>query len=511
MIFFASLVIAEPLQLPTASRVRKHHIMKPRTFLTLGLLLLILLVVGLFAVRLAAPSDLMDKDQERPASYVLDILQNGHWICQTDWMGSITSKPPLFTWLSALFAQPFDRFNRFALYLPSVLSVLILTLVIRAVGERRFGPVAGFLAALAFVLSPITARLSVLARTDSLFTMTIALTAFAAFRSWEKGGHWIWFWLAAAAATLTKGPLGVLIGAMGLLAVLWEKRHGTPLPLRGSHLAGLLAFLLITFGWFGLAVLDMGKPVVDKMILSELVYHGIRTNHDRSFEFNYFNSSIYFLHRFLPWSVIACIGLWRAFRRPAADPAERRLERFLTCWILGSLIVFSLAPHQRGDLLYPIIAPAALLAGREIARWLSRVSKERILAVAIAFSAVVFGVFMHYYWISRPREPLSNQSEGMRQLAADITTKLGENPPLIHVDDPFALQFFLNTMKVMVAPEDAARQLAGTNPVYAAVCNVTNFTARLDAPVYIIARWPHNGEAFVTILGNTRTSEDRPE
>ena len=74
----------------------------------------------------------------------------------------------------------------------------------------------------------------------------------------------------------------------------------------------------------------------------------------------------------------------------------------------------------------------------------------------------------------------------------------------IHVDDPFALQFFLNTMKIMVAPEDAARQLAATNPVYAAVCNVTNFTAHLDAPVYTIARWPQTGEAFVTVLGNRR-------
>lgn len=486
--------------------------MKPKTFSTFGLFLLIMLVLGLFAIRLIAPSDLMDKDQERPASYVLDVLKNGHWICQTDWMGSITSKPPLYTWLSALFALPFAWFNRFALYLPSALSVLLLALVIRASGGKRFGTVAGFIGALIFVLSPISARLSVMARTDSLFTLMITLTALAAFRSWEKGDGWIWFWLAAAAATLTKGPLGILIGAMGLLAVFWEKRRGTPLPLRGSHLPGVLAFFLLAFGWFGLACLEIGRPVVDKMILSELVYHGVRVNHDRSFEFNYFNSTIYFLHRFIPWSVIACIGMWRVFRRPAADASERHFERFLTCWILGALIIFSLAPHQRGDLVYPIIPPAALLAGREIARWLSRVSAQRILAIATAFATVVFGVFMYYYWMVRPTEPLSDRTEGMRQLAGEIRMTLGDDAPLIYVDAPFSLQFFLNTMKLVVTPEEAARQLEGSNTVYVAVCNTTNVTSRATSPVYTVARWPETGETFVTILGNlspTRPSSER--
>ena len=477
--------------------------MKPRTSSTLGIILLTLLVLGLFAIRLVAPSDLMDKDQERPASYVLDVLRNGHWICQTDWMGSITSKPPLYTWLSALFAQPFARFNRFALYLPSVLSVLLLALVIRAAGGKRFSPVAGFAGALIFILSPISARLTVMARTDSLFTLMIALTALAAFRSWEKGGGWIWFWLAAAAATLTKGPLGVLIGAMGLLAVFWEKRRGAPLPLRGSQLAGVIAFVLLTLGWFGLACLDMGRPVFDKMILSELVYHGVRVNHDRSFEFNYLNSTAYFLHRFAPWSLAACVGFWRVFRHPATDVSERRFERFLTCWFLGSLLVFSLAPHQRGDLVYPIIPPAALLAGREMQRWFAKFSLKSLFTAAVAVSVLIFSVFAFYYLAVRTSEDLVIKTEGMRTLAREIQKKTDEDVPLIYVDAPYSLQFFLNTMKIVVTPEEAARQLAGTNSFYVAVCNVTNVTAHLSSPVHTVARWPETGEAFVTILGNS--------
>ena len=373
----------------------------------------------------------------------------------------------------------FHHFNRFALYLPSALSVLFLALVIRAFAGKKFSPTAGFFGAIVFVLSPISARLTVMARTDSLFTFMIALTALSAFRAWEKGNGWIWFWLAAAAATLTKGPLGILIGVMGLLAVFWEKHRGTALPLRGAQFLGILVFLLLTVGWFALAYLDMGRAVVDKMIFSELLSQGVRVDRETVFEFNYYKSTMYFLHRFAPWSIVACVGLWRVFRRPSPDDTERRFERFLTCWLLGGLILFSLAPHQRGDLIYPIVPPAAMLAGREMEKWFAKFSPKAILTTTSVFSAIVFCVFAYYYLVVRTTEPLVIRTEGMRELANEIRSKANKDAPLVHVDDPYSLQFFLNTMKTVIPPEEAACLLAGTNPVYVAVCNSTSVTARL--------------------------------
>ena len=92
----------------------------------------------------------------------------------------------------------------------------------------------------------------------------------------------------------------------------------------------------------------------------------------------------------------------------------------------------------------------------------------------------------------------------MRTLAGEIQKKTDEDVPLIYVDAPYSLQFFLNTMKIVVTPEEAARQLAGTTTVYVAVCNVTNVTSRAGVPVQTIAQWPDTGEPFVTILGNQR-------
>jgi len=75
-------------------------------------------------IRLTAPPNLLDQDQERPALYVLDATKNGHWLCQRDLSGDITSKPPLYTWLCALLTLANGRISLATLYLPCVLAGL---------------------------------------------------------------------------------------------------------------------------------------------------------------------------------------------------------------------------------------------------------------------------------------------------------------------------------------------------------------------------------------------------
>src|SRR5258707_23894 len=93
----------------------------------------------LFTLRLTAPPNLLDQDQERPASYVLDVVKNGNWLCQRDLSGDITSKPPLYTWLCAIATQPFGRINLFALYLPGALAGFGIGWLLFHFGRVSFG------------------------------------------------------------------------------------------------------------------------------------------------------------------------------------------------------------------------------------------------------------------------------------------------------------------------------------------------------------------------------------
>ena len=145
------------------------------------LALIVVTWVGIFAVRLAGPPNIGDNDQERPAAYVLDVLVNGDWIVQRDDTGDITSKPPLYTWVTALTAKAYGKLDEFSLYLPGALCVLIVALLIHVIGESYFGRNAGAAGALAYLLSIAAFKQAHLARTDALFALTVVVTAILAY------------------------------------------------------------------------------------------------------------------------------------------------------------------------------------------------------------------------------------------------------------------------------------------------------------------------------------------
>jgi 4-amino-4-deoxy-L-arabinose transferase-like glycosyltransferase len=461
----------------------------------LSLTLVILVAAAMFAIRLAGPSNLMDNDQERPASYVLDAVLNGHWACQVDWMGDVASKPPLYTWLAGLATLPFDRISLFTLYLPAALSVAGMACLILLAGRKYFGPTAGLLGALAFLLSPMMSRQVALARTDALFAFMISLAALAAFRAWTRGRGWTRFWLLAALATLAKGPLGIPLAAGGLMACVWEKK-----TVRGSHLFGLALYGLIAFGWFALAYQEMGQVVIDKMLKREMLFHAMTDETGDAIGQNFYKPAIYFLHRFLPWSLPACAGFWRVLKRPAISEPDRQFERFLSAWFFVGLVVFSIAPHQRGDLLAPIVPPAALLAGREIALLLKRFRQDGVVLGTAVFALAALGVTARHYF-KMAEETIVQKTLGMEQLARSL-----DGVPMIHVDTPFTLQFYLNTMQVIAPPEKAGELLSGTNAVVVALCDFNRVQPWIQegVEIYELARWPETGEPFVRIISNRR-------
>ena len=124
------------------------------------------------------------------------------------------------------------------------------------------------------------------------------------------------------------------------------------------------------------------------------------------------------------------------------------------------------------------------------------------------FNMLFLGVILvaAFYW-SQGDNIWVQRTVGMKQLAAEIEKKAGRNFPLIHVEDPFALQFYLNTMTVMTSMEEAAEILGGPKRAFVAVCNFGKLERQWEEKVDIheLARWPDGpAEPFVRIIGNRR-------
>ena len=464
-----------------------------------------LIALALFVMRLSSSPDLMDNDQERPAAYVLDVIQNGNWLCQRDATGDITSKPPLYTWLAALAAIAFGRLNLFTLYLPAALSTLALAWLTYGVGRAYFGSLAALLAGLVYLLSFVCAKQVALARTDGLFSLTVTIAALLAFRAWMRQRGWTWFWVAAAAATLTKGPLGVLLAAGGLLAAVWEWRSGRALSLKGSHWLGITLFLFIAGGWFMLAYREMGPPFINKTIKQELIVESMSNARGDPLAKNCYKPFLYFLARFAPWSLLSCVGFWRTARNASADSRLRRFERFLFCWFFVGLLIFSFSPHQRGDLLWPLIPAAALFAGRELGRLVEKREPSVIIASTVAVTLAIFLGLIFFYKRTERTNVFVQRTIGIERFAATVCEAVGKDFPLTHVDDPFAFQFYLGPMRRTVSFAGAAELLQSDAAAFIVVRDLAKlkdcFGASLPT-LHELARWPATGEAFVRIISN---------
>lgn len=429
------------------------------------------LCILIFLIRITGPTDLEGWAQHRNVGYVMDMMWQGNWIVQHDIQGRILSKPPLHTWLIAPFAAVFGV-DRVAMTIPSFLAVLGLSLVVFFEGRRRFGVMAGGLAALSVVLAPMVSKHIALVRSDPVFALAITVGAFAAFRAWETGRGWTLFWFAGAVATLTKGPLGLILAAAGLLAFFWERRTDPAVPRPGgSQLPGVVLFLAVTLSWFLLALRDQGFDLIDKMFFDELVGQAVGSRKDRFPGENLPKPTLFLLLRFLPFSIFFFYGLWRVFRKPAADPRERRFERFLAAWVLTGLVIFSLAAHHRADLLLPLWPACALLAGREMLCFARRIGTTRFtVGLATVCVVLVAGIYANYHVTFGKRAENTGYAAQVR-LAADAIVAQGLDPrQLQHSGTSVTLQMYLGTFHRWLSAPDLRGLLdASQTPILLAV------------------------------------------
>ena len=482
--------------------------MVPPRWLNLSTLLAIALAI--YAIRMIGPEDLADSyHQERAAAYVMDALRNGNWICQYGAIGEVSSKPPMLTWLAALASLPFGAANWFTLALPGALATIGLAALLFAAGSRYFGRMAGFFSGLAFLLSSIAAKQMVLVRIDGLFSFVVTVAALLAFRAWQTGRGWTWFWLAGAAATLTKGPFAVVLAGVGLIAAFWERRTGLPASIKGNHALGLILYFVICGGWFALAYAKFEQPLIDVMLGRELVGQMVKSSRSAGPFTEFYLPTVVFLSRFAPWSLLTCGALWRAFKRPSADAEARRFERFVGCWFLGGLLIFSCAAHQRPDLIFPLIPPAALLAGRLLASWMEPRPRQMSWLVPSA-TAVVLLAFSFNYLHAVKKRARCQRTAAVKQVAAMVKSAGGTVFPLTHAQSPYALQFYLNTKKLPVDASWGANLLRQNPAVFIATSDYESIRAALgpdESRAHVLYRWGRPKDEPVELISNHPTLE----
>lgn len=340
--------------------------------------ILALLFGLLLILRLTAPSDLLEGDQNKQVGYVMDILHHGNWLLQYEITGEVSTKPPLYNWLAAATCLIFDTHAEWAMKLPSLLAAIGLLICLYSLGQYFFDERAAFYACMSCIASHHFSKLMWFARTDMLvsFLVLLAITLTVRVR---------WYWwktflvgFVVGLSFLAKGPIGPALCLSFLLAWGWH-HDALRSTVNWRRFAPGAAFcLVLCLAWL-IAVWQMPRfeqTAVQWQLGQRML------DPEKAKPFYYYLGHV--VTRVAPWPLLAGIGYWLSRKRTEATTA-----RFVLVWFLAFFVLFSLIPVKRHDHLMPVYPAMFLLAGLGLRYLVEPVLRTEAFWVMYPLSAVL--------------------------------------------------------------------------------------------------------------------------
>jgi 4-amino-4-deoxy-L-arabinose transferase-like glycosyltransferase len=359
--------------------------------------MLLLLACGIVWFAVLGVRPLFNPDEGRYAQIPAEMLASGDFtVPHLDGLVYL-EKPPLQYWATALALAAFGH-NEWAARLVTGTSAVVALAFIYLLGRRAWGAERGLSAAAmgaSMLLYVFMGQLITLDMSLSCF-LTIASVAFCLAQLERDAAprltrRWMLVcWAAMAAATLTKGLVGVVIP--GAVLVLYTLLQRDAAAWRHLHLGkGLALFLALVLPWF--VLVERAHPgALDFLIVREHFQRYLTKVHDRYQPWWYFLMIL--AAGSLPWLpqvVRALLSGWRRSRPRGQFDAARVL------WVSAAftLVFFSLSDSKLAPYIVPVLPPLALLGaarGPSAARDLALAAAlQAAFGVAIGIGLVVYG------------------------------------------------------------------------------------------------------------------------
>jgi len=354
-------------------------------------------------------------------------------------------KPPAYYWAVAALTRlaGADAPDGWTTRLPAALSGLAVVLALGLLVGWRGGTAQGCLAAWLLLGMAAFVWLSRTARTDAPLGAAIALglLALEAGRGTRAWVHGVWLLLASicfAAGWLIKGPMAVVLPAAVLLCrVAMEPKNYEVWRWAFGGGCALLVGSLLALPWFWHAdQVSMGQFSTEFFGLHH-VGRGLGGTRLREHPFWFYLAQ--FPISTLPASLLIPVGLAWCVRSQREHPrGDRWLIRLGAAWVLGGLVLLSLARFKRADYLAPLFPGLALWLSAILWPWCQSLESglprwKPLGRVALACALVVWCVGWGW-WVSIPNQvALADRQE----LAASIgqTRGAGEHLVFFQVED----------------------------------------------------------------------------
>lgn len=361
-------------------------------------------IVCVIAVMLTVPflglTDFYSKGEPREAVVAYTMVEHGNWILPINNGGDIPYKPPFFHWCIALFSLLQGHVSEFTSRLPSALALVAMSVGGFVFFAKRKNANMALLATLLSLTAFEVHRAGINCRVDMVNTAFMVGALFLMFRWWERGKHTM-PWLAIlcmSGATLTKGPVGMLLpcAVMGVFMLIQRESLWSTVWRLG--LTALLS-LVLPLCWYYAAYLQGGDEflrLVKEENIDRLLGKMAYESHENPFWYNFLT----LITGWLPYTLLFVFSLfvlpWKRFSKSGFMQSVRRAEPMqVFVWLAFGLILFfyCIPKSKRSVYLLPCYPFMAWLMAQYVV-WLvaNRLSAVKAYAWLMGVLGVVLSV-----------------------------------------------------------------------------------------------------------------------
>lgn len=370
-------------------------------------LLLILFIATLSTLPWIGLGDFYTKGEPREAALAISMIEKGEWVIPSNYADEFAYKPPLNHWMIAglSLALTNGEVTPFTSRLPSTIAFIAMIGVCFVFFARRRPILESFISCLIVITCFELHRAAMTTRVDMVLTFFLVVGLIQIYSWYEKRKlrQLISTWLLLSMATLTKGPIGILLPCMIFgVYLLFQKENFFRATLKCLKIG--LPALLIPFIWYYAAYEIKGEVFFDRVFYENLgrFLHMQASDMNTAYELGHENPFwiyfVYLLSGFLPWTLLLLISLFVVKYRKPQNTIKQMLTNgyqqiismdkvllFSFIVIVISLIFYSIPISKRSVyimLVYPFIAIF-------MARFFIYLASHKPIAVRISTSTIL--------------------------------------------------------------------------------------------------------------------------
>ena len=358
---------------------------------------LIIILAIVMMIPFLGLSDFNTKGEPREAVVAYTMLEHGNWILPINNGGDIPYKPPFFHWCIAFFSLIAGHVNEYTSRLPSAVSLVLMTIGGFVFYAKRKDTQTSLIAAILTLTAFEVHRAGMNCRVDMVNSAFMVGAMYLLYRWWEKGKHQL-PWLAIlcmSGATLTKGPVGIILPCFVMGVFMLTQRENFWGIVWRMALTALLS-LIIPFCWYYAAYLQVGDEflrLVKEENIDRFTGKMVYESHENPAWYNLLT----LITGWLPYTLLLLFSLfilpWKKFSKARfLENAKKATPLQVFTWLAFLLVLFfyCIPKSKRSVYLLPCYPFMAYLIAEYIV-WMmkEKMGSIKVYAGVIASLAII--------------------------------------------------------------------------------------------------------------------------